>query len=732
MDLTPDVEFRTKLADFFDTATMRHALRALDGVSTSDATRRIYRLLGARGLLAPTWPEEFGGRGRGPDAAAAVAEELVARGVPDMPHVISVQTVGTVLLAVGSRSQCARWLPSLAAGTASASVLFTEPESGSDLSSLATTAKPTADGYELTGTKAYSLNAGTSDVGVCLARTSGQADGPGGLAMFLVPLGPAGPPTELIGDFGADQFHQVRLERFAVPSSALLGGERDGWRLLLRVLATERTGIDYHARSRHWFAATMTCAVAAAGTDRQIPPARLARLGAEVDAARLLAHQSLHRMVHGGLSDGAAALSKWYTSEVAARVGLAGAEWFGGEAGPSARVLAAAAREAPGLLVSGGASEVLLTTLAGLRVQQAGVADLVCDEDDALERELRRVVASAARDPERARAVLAELGAFGFGIAASNGGMDLGRRAVLMVCVESGRACRDAGYVETAVAAEVVASATNYHPRHRLLPEIAAGTAKVAVVTASDKADVTLDVMGDDAEWLVTGTGTAHGDPTAEHLLLMIRGRTDLMALLPATAVRSATADSHRPDQHTIELHRARLSPHQVLAVGPTAARLREATAPLGHLLYGGYLAGLGSGALSLASAHARGRWQFGRPLAELPSVATTLAELDARREIVLLTLTRLADAQDAARARPGASAEALAMAAEFALDATRTAVHLHGARGVVTGHPVQRHHLAVVAHAGRYGHVDSLWHEAGVERLRVAGQATAADRTRE
>src|SRR5215469_13348736 len=115
-------QFRAELTCLLDSPELAAALAAIrQGVRDP---RPVYRLLGQHTMLAPSWPAELGGRGAPAWAAGVVAEELVARGVPDMMHVLSVQSVGTALLPLAGTGSLRTVLRSIAAGTTFAAVLF--------------------------------------------------------------------------------------------------------------------------------------------------------------------------------------------------------------------------------------------------------------------------------------------------------------------------------------------------------------------------------------------------------------------------------------------------------------------------------------------------------------------------------------------------------------------------------------------------------------------------------
>src|SRR5262249_38061161 len=126
--------------------------------------RPVYRRLGQQRLLAPHWPVKYGGRGGDPRGAALGGEGLGRAGGPGTLVVLSVQIVGTFLLTAGSDAQRRRLLPALAAGQRLATVLYTEPQAGSDLAALRTeaVAQP-GGGWSLYGRKVYSVGASAAD-----------------------------------------------------------------------------------------------------------------------------------------------------------------------------------------------------------------------------------------------------------------------------------------------------------------------------------------------------------------------------------------------------------------------------------------------------------------------------------------------------------------------------------------------------------------------------------------
>ena len=628
--------------------------------------RPLYRALGRHGLLAPDWPVEYGGRGLGPAEATALYEELVLAGLPDTLHVNTVQIVGRFLLMAGTDQQKAAHLPAFAAGERFASVLYTEPQAGSDLASLSTTAVADGDGYRIDGVKVFSLKSDRTDLGLCAARTGDADSRYRGISLFLVDLAAEGVHRTVIPSIADEQFHRVELRGVRVPAEALIGTENEGWPLLTQALAVERTGLDYALKAERWYRAVLRL--------RRDRPEETARHGAGVDAARLFAARLTQHgedgregEQHGAVDEPLSAAAKYYTSELAQAV----AEWaarLGAGQAPDPRqdleptdvltadqeasaVLEAAYREAPGLTLSAGTSEVMLQVVAG-----AGSLD---PGDDLLQRQLRQALrkrlAQATTDsgpgvhdapaPTDAGCpswtALVDLGAPLFEVPVEAGGLDLGLGAATVVAEELGRAALRGPYLDTALL---------------------------------------LDMP----------------DPRAAGFIdTLSAGRSPVLPSSPP------------PDPPP----------------GPVRDRQR--------LRQSAYLLGLAGGACHEAVLTSRERVQFGRPLADWQAVSHPLARLLVRIEAARLLLRRAAELCDgqAAAAATGtpqavAVAEALALSAETALEAVRTAVHTCGVRGMTDATVLHRHYRLVRTEAVRLGAPADLWLEAGLLRLAAQEQS--------
>jgi alkylation response protein AidB-like acyl-CoA dehydrogenase len=352
-----EVEFRSHVQQVLRGADIRAEL-AGDDVDE----RRLYRLLGRHGLLGVAWPRRYGGQGRSFVELAIVAEELVRAGIPDTLFVNGIQTVGQLLLIAGSDELRASVLPPLASGEKFASVLYTEPDAGSDLGALTCAADRVAEGFRLNGTKVFNLKTSIADLGLCAARTAAPGAKYAGITLFVVDLRADGVRVSELDSLPDEPFHVVTLDDVLVRDQDVVGGVGDGWALLAQALPLERAGLDFVGRAERWH-------------DKAdgATPEEIARYSARIECARLLSWRTV-RAITDGVGDQAieSSMAKWYASELAAEI--AGWAWQRIGLHDVDGVVSEAWREAPGLTLAGGTSEMMLQTVAGHLV------DLVGDE----------------------------------------------------------------------------------------------------------------------------------------------------------------------------------------------------------------------------------------------------------------------------------------------------------------------------------------------------------------
>jgi len=237
--------------------------------------------------------------------------------------------MGDVLLEHGSEVQRGRWLSAMARGEVVCVIAQTEPGGGSDVAGIQTTARPTGDGWVLNGTKRFITAAMVCDLAIVVATTD-RTLGREGIAMFLVEPGTPGfrrgGKDHVMGLRGVGTGELV-FEDCAVPSTALLGSERGGFKRAMESLNAGRIGIAAQAvgMARAAFEAALSYAkerqtFGTAIINHQALQFRLADMATQIEAARALTLAAAALRDAGRPCLKEASMAKLFASEMAERV----------------------------------------------------------------------------------------------------------------------------------------------------------------------------------------------------------------------------------------------------------------------------------------------------------------------------------------------------------------------------------------------------------------------------
>jgi len=278
--------------------------------------------LAAAGWVGVTWPAAYGGRGLGPVANFVVQEELARARAPELVGRIGINLAGPTLLAHGTDEQKTRWLPRILPAEELWCQLFSEPEAGSDLASVRTTARRSAGGWVLEGTKVWTSYAQFADFGICLARSDPDAARHRGLSFFVVDMHAPGVDVRpLVQLTGEAEFNEVHLDEVHIPGGHLVGEEGQGWTVASSTLSHER-GVNPRQlviHLQHLDELMRTAAVTGAFDDTRLRR-RLAQAYVEVRLFQLHNWRSLSRLERGLEPGPEGSLLKLYWSEMSKRL----------------------------------------------------------------------------------------------------------------------------------------------------------------------------------------------------------------------------------------------------------------------------------------------------------------------------------------------------------------------------------------------------------------------------
>ena len=201
--------------------------------------REVIRRMGKDGWLGVGWPVEFGGRGFGEIEQQIFVNEATRADVP-LPAV-TLQTVGPTLQKYGTEEQKRKFLPAILAGEVHFAIGYTEPEAGTDLAALRTTAVRVGDEYVVNGQKIFTTGGHDADY-LWLAVRTGSADSRHrGISILIMETKDPGYSwTPIITCDGAHHVNATYYSDVRVPADMLVGEENQGWRLITTQLNHER------------------------------------------------------------------------------------------------------------------------------------------------------------------------------------------------------------------------------------------------------------------------------------------------------------------------------------------------------------------------------------------------------------------------------------------------------------------------------------------------------------
>jgi alkylation response protein AidB-like acyl-CoA dehydrogenase len=272
--------------------------------------------------VAVAWPEEYGGRGLGRVEHFMVQQELANARAPELVGRMGLNLVGPTLFAHGTPAQRERWLGPILSAKELWCQLFSEPDAGSDLASLRTTAQRVDGGWVLNGQKVWTSNAQFADWAICLARTDINASKHAGISFFVVDMRQPGVECRPLRQMtGESEFNEVFLSEVFVPDDQLIGDEHAGWRIAGTTLGYER-GVNPRQQVVHTqlLSELWRLAENRGKLDDPETARSLAQAFIEVRIFQLHNLRTLSRLAKGGEPGPQGSVAKLYWSEMSQRL----------------------------------------------------------------------------------------------------------------------------------------------------------------------------------------------------------------------------------------------------------------------------------------------------------------------------------------------------------------------------------------------------------------------------
>jgi alkylation response protein AidB-like acyl-CoA dehydrogenase len=239
-----EAAFRTEIARW----AKDHLAEELRWCDDFDRLLTVDKLLSEAGLIGIGWPRQYGGREASPLIEAVMTDELGKVGVrrSRAPSHQGTNTIGPTLMVHGTPEQRGRFLPEIIGVREIWCQGFSEPDAGSDLASVRTTARPDGDVFIVNGSKIWTSWAQRADWIFALVRTGTVEERHKGLSFLLIPMTTPGIEVRPIQQItGASEFCEVFFTDVHVDASGLVGQVGEGWRVAMTLLSSERLSGRY-------------------------------------------------------------------------------------------------------------------------------------------------------------------------------------------------------------------------------------------------------------------------------------------------------------------------------------------------------------------------------------------------------------------------------------------------------------------------------------------------------
>ena len=314
-------EVQAFLASHLTPEMRRESERTTTVFADKDLAMKWQEILVEKGWAVPAWPEEHGGVAWTPNQKYIWGQECAKAHAPGLIP-LGLRMLAPVLFKYGTPEQKAEYLPKILSGEHYWCQGYSEPGSGSDLSSLKTSAVKDGDDYIVNGTKIWTTHAHFADHIFCLVRTDPNVKPQAGISFLLIPMDLPGIKVDPIITIADDhEVNQVFFDDVRVPQSNRVGPENEGWTVAKYLLEFERGGGGAAAGIRESLDSLIELASKekAGGEPLMSDPAfagRVAELEIRNEALQLQELMTLEKLSKGGSPGPASSLAKNASVEI--------------------------------------------------------------------------------------------------------------------------------------------------------------------------------------------------------------------------------------------------------------------------------------------------------------------------------------------------------------------------------------------------------------------------------
>ncbi len=310
-----------------------------DRLSGDSENLNVYRefaqQLATKGWVAPHWPKEYGGLGLSVVEQLVFNEEMAEANAPMGYSMIGTGWVGPTIIVYGSDEQKQRFLTPITAADVMWCQGFSEPNAGSDLASIKTSAVRDGDDYVINGQKIWTSGAHFADWMILIARTDPEAPKHKGISYFLVDMKTQGlTTTPLIDMMDNHAFNEVFFDNVRVPRENLLGAENQGWYMAATTLDFERSSIGGAVGAGRMVRDLAQYCVETPWNghrliDESRVRSRLSDAAIEAELGRLLSYRVVTLQSRGAVPNYEASIAKLFNTDMQLRMARSGLEIMG-------------------------------------------------------------------------------------------------------------------------------------------------------------------------------------------------------------------------------------------------------------------------------------------------------------------------------------------------------------------------------------------------------------------